>query len=190
MERDHVRDERVAFLGFYRRRNFPHCWIFCFPALRAAARVRERANAEFSPFLPNFARDDNIQRRSCGNPQLLFFGFSVSRSTDCIESSLGVNINESTALATLGIPSSDSLVNESQNTTCCWSLTVGWNFIFRLMQQDILVNGQQADISSKFLIPHTEVGIVGSRIAWIQIVRFHYSAINFLVPKYSMLQVK
>ena len=33
--------ERVAFLGFYRRRNWPHCWIFCFPALRAAAQVRE-----------------------------------------------------------------------------------------------------------------------------------------------------
>ena len=31
---------------------------------------------------------------------------------------------------------------------------------------------------------------LGPRIARIQIVWFHYSVINFLVPKYSMLQVK
>ena len=110
-------------LDFIDEEIFRIAGFFASPLWGQLLKWESRANAEFSPFLQNSVRDDNIHRRSCGNPQLLFFGFSVSRSTDCIESSLSVNINESTALASLGIHS-ELLVNESQNT--CWPAAHPW----------------------------------------------------------------
>ena len=68
---------RLAFPGFYRRRNRLHCWIFCRPLLRAK---QVRGEQRRDSFIFCQTRTRRIQRKHCGKTALTLFGFPVFRS--------------------------------------------------------------------------------------------------------------
>ena len=68
---------RLAFPGFYRRRNRPHFSIFCRPLLRAK---QVRGEQRQDSFIFCQTRTRRIQRKHCGNTALTLFGFPVFRS--------------------------------------------------------------------------------------------------------------
>ena len=147
IERD---DEGGAFPGFYRRRNWPHCWIFCLPLWghllewESEEMLNSLVFCQTLPVTITFKVDLAETHNCCS----LAFQFPAQPTA---LNNLWVSTLMKVQPSLLLVFTALSLVNESQNTTCWPDYRMKF-YILKNATRYSPKKGKQVDISSESLI--------------------------------------